>query len=105
MKKSLLFAICGALILGGCATGEDTPYNVDDFAQGGADVVVDDAVVAVDGGVRPAGLNVLFHPDVQPFAQRDAGVGGGLGAGQGKAHLGLGRDRAQGDAGGSAVGI
>ena len=37
MKKSLLFMICGALILGGCATDSDAPYNEKDFAQGGTD--------------------------------------------------------------------
>lgn len=37
MKKSQVFAICGALILGACATDTDAPYNETDFAQGGAD--------------------------------------------------------------------
>lgn len=36
MKKSLLCMICGALILGGCATDTDAPYNETDFANGGA---------------------------------------------------------------------
>ena len=29
--------MCGALILGGCATDSDAPYNEKDFAQGGTD--------------------------------------------------------------------
>ncbi len=37
MKKSLLFMLCSALVLGACNTGNDTPYNTDDFATGGAD--------------------------------------------------------------------
>ena len=36
MKKSLMFAICAVLALGACSTG-DTPYNTEDFEQGGAD--------------------------------------------------------------------
>ena len=36
MKKTILFALCSALALSACTTG-DTPYNVDDFATGGAD--------------------------------------------------------------------
>ena len=37
MKKTLLFMLCSAFVLGACNTGADTPYNTDDFAQGGAD--------------------------------------------------------------------
>ena len=36
MKKSWIFAICAVLALGACSTG-DTPYNTEDFEQGGAD--------------------------------------------------------------------
>ena len=36
MKKSLIFAICSVLALGACSTG-DTPYNTNDFENGGAD--------------------------------------------------------------------
>ena len=37
MKRFFLFAFVGALILGGCATNKDAPYNEADFAQGGED--------------------------------------------------------------------
>ena len=37
MKKTLLFMICSAFILGACASDKDAPYNEVDFAQGGAD--------------------------------------------------------------------
>ena len=37
MKKSMLFMMLGALVLAGCATDKDAPYNEQDFAQGGAD--------------------------------------------------------------------
>ena len=36
MKKSLLFLILGALVMGGCMNG-DVPYNEADFAHGGED--------------------------------------------------------------------
>lgn len=36
MKKSILFAVCSAMMLGACATN-DAPYNQRDFAEGGAD--------------------------------------------------------------------
>ena len=36
MKKSWIFAICALLSLGACSNG-DTPYNVEDFENGGAD--------------------------------------------------------------------
>jgi len=37
MKKSLISIICSLFVLGACSTGSDTPYNVDDFENGGAD--------------------------------------------------------------------
>lgn len=37
MKKSLILVLCGFFALAGCAGDADTPYNVDDFAQGGPD--------------------------------------------------------------------
>ncbi len=37
MKKSLIYMICSAMLLGACASGTDTPYNTDDFARGGPD--------------------------------------------------------------------
>ena len=36
MKKSWIFALCAVLTLGACSTG-DTPYNTEDFENGGAD--------------------------------------------------------------------
>lgn len=36
MNKSWIFAICAVLALGACSTG-DTPYNVNDFENGGPD--------------------------------------------------------------------
>ena len=36
MKKSWIFMICAVLALGACASS-DTPYNADDFENGGAD--------------------------------------------------------------------
>lgn len=37
MKKTLLFMMCAAFMLGACASDKDAPYNEVDFAQGGAD--------------------------------------------------------------------
>ena len=37
MKKSILFALLGAIALTGCMSGGDVPYNETDFAQGGPD--------------------------------------------------------------------
>ena len=37
MKKSILFALLGAIALTGCMAGGDAPYNETDFAQGGPD--------------------------------------------------------------------
>lgn len=37
MKKSLICAICSALMLVACASDRDAPYNEKDFAQGGVD--------------------------------------------------------------------
>ena len=37
MKKLFLFTVLGAVLLGGCATDNDAPYNEVDFAQGGED--------------------------------------------------------------------
>lgn len=37
MKKSLFLILCAVMALAGCNTGNDTPYNETDFAQGGAD--------------------------------------------------------------------
>ena len=36
MKKSLIFAICSVLVMGACSNG-DTPYNTNDFENGGPD--------------------------------------------------------------------
>lgn len=40
MKRSLLFMLVSAFVLVACSTGNDTPYNTDDFAQGGADAPI-----------------------------------------------------------------
>lgn len=37
MKKSILSIICSVLVLAGCASDKDMPYNQTDFAQGGPD--------------------------------------------------------------------
>ena len=37
MKRPLLFMLFSAFVLAACSTGTDTPYNTEDFAQGGAD--------------------------------------------------------------------
>ena len=37
MKKIMALALCGGVLLMGCNTGKDTPYNTTDFAQGGPD--------------------------------------------------------------------
>ena len=37
MKKTLLLALLSAFVIVGCNTGNDTPYNTEDFATGGAD--------------------------------------------------------------------
>lgn len=37
MKKSVTYIICALLVLGGCASNNNTPYNADDFANGGPD--------------------------------------------------------------------
>lgn len=37
MKRSLIFVLSAVFVLAGCAASSDTPYNTDDFAQGGAD--------------------------------------------------------------------
>ena len=74
-------------------------------AQGRADVVADDAVVAVDGGGRADGLDLPLHPQLQPARQRDAGMGGRGGPGQGEAQRWGGRDGAQGEASGAGMGV
>ncbi len=37
MKRSLIFVLCAFFALAGCKSGNDAPYNTDDFAQGGPD--------------------------------------------------------------------
>ena len=68
-------------------------------------MVADDVPVAVDGGFRPVGLNVVVHPKLQPLPQGGGGVGGGGGIGQGEAHRRGAGQGAEGDAVGMGVGV
>ncbi len=74
-------------------------------AQGGDNVVADDVLVTADGGVRPAGRNILLHPQLQPALQGDAGADGRGGGGERKRHRRDGGDGAQNHMAAAGIGL